>query len=224
MEEDDKKKSDFERVKAIMGRFDPALLSAALREMMIEADEAEEADVVKAKEAIKGAYDSIPEGKDKKSIVSKAVAELDSDIIEKEVKVIKEKLASVDKETILEAAKDFLDVTYLRDFPCIWSNIKPDCKYIIEKCKNVFIACGSSIFCIYPEGCSFFVCGPSIWDCHYHCLHQGIAKEPGFGIPLPDINPLIKEQLKEEIIQELLEKPELARAVKKMLKKIQDEK
>ena len=68
MDEDNKKRDNLERAKTIMGKFDPALLSAALSEMMLEAEEAEEADVAKAKKAIKGIYDSIPEGKDKKSI------------------------------------------------------------------------------------------------------------------------------------------------------------
>ncbi len=107
MEENDKKRETLEKAKAIMGKIDPALLSAALSEMMMEADKAEEADVAKIKKAIKGIYDSIPEGKDKTSLVSKAITELDSEIIEKEIKVIKGKLANIDKETIMEAAKDY---------------------------------------------------------------------------------------------------------------------
>jgi len=104
MEESNKKRDNLERAKTIMGKIDPELLTVALSEMMLEKDEAEEADVANAKEAIKGIYDSIPEGRDKKSILSKAITELDSDIIEKEVKAIKENLASIDKETIMEAA------------------------------------------------------------------------------------------------------------------------
>jgi hypothetical protein len=113
MEENDKKRDNLERAKTIMGKIDPALLSAALSEIMLEADEAEEADVTKVKKAIKGIYDSIPEGKDRKSILSKAITELNSDIIERDVKVIKENLASIDRETIMEAAKDYVDIRKL---------------------------------------------------------------------------------------------------------------
>jgi hypothetical protein len=217
MKEEDKKRDNLERAKTIMGKIDPALLSAALSEMMVEADEAEEADVAKVKEAIKGIYDKIPEGKDKKSIISKAFTELDSDIVEKEVRAIKENLASIDRETIMEAAKDYFDVKETIQLPwCKIYSIKPECKYIIRPCD--YFVCGICLSRI----CSVVLCG--------YCISSGGIACPrciSYGIPgKPDWveYPLIKEQLKEEIIQELLQRPELSRAMKKMLNKIQDEK
>jgi hypothetical protein len=212
MEEKDKKRDTLEKAKTIMGKIDPALLSAALSEMMVEADEAEEADVAKVKKAIKGIYDSIPEGKDKTSIVSKAIMELDSEIIKKEVKVIKENLASIDKETIMEAAKDYVDVQEI-------SNKTIFCSCALKFGISVQCACalkfGIGPFC--RRCVKFFI----IPDCACGIRYNvGPAREWGEW----EIYPQSKEQLTEEIIQEVLQSPELSRAMKNMLKKIQDEK
>jgi hypothetical protein len=234
MDEDDKKRGSLERAKTIMGKIDPALLSVALSEMMLEAEEAEEADVAKAKKAIKGIYDSIPEGKDKKSIISKAITELDSDIIEKEVKVIKENLASIDKQTIMEAAKDYVDIPEICRFSiyCIQYPVG-GCKLCISSaiCLEFLGGCDPAI-CAFPIGCKFAVCSTyplggckrciayNVFVCNYYCLKYAIYENP----QQVEIDPRIKEQIKEEIIQEVLQRPELSRAMKKMLKKIQDEK
>jgi len=246
MEESNKKRENLERAKTIMGKIDPALLTEALSEMMIEADEAEEADVAKAKKAIKGIYDSIPEGRDKKSILSKAITELDSDIIEKEVKVIKENLSGIDKETIMNAAKDY---GYLS-----WSF----CQYPVHACENHPVELcdicinGVSIqhglpchvdICAYPvRHCSaclpsisvkgsppgYGMCSYSVRLCYASfispCLNYCIHGIPTIPDPWQLEDPWIMEQLKEEIIQEVLQRPELSRAMKKMLKKIQEEK
>jgi hypothetical protein len=221
MEEKDKKMDKLENVKTIMGKIDPTLLSAALSEMMMEAAEAEDAEVAKVKKAIKGIYDSIPEGKDKTSIISKAITELDSEIIEKEVKIIKGKLAGIDKETIMEAAKEYVDIEVMAKPPfcgsCIIFAIKPQCssfclKYAIQTCLL-----GCVKYAIKPPcltGCIKYAI-PSC-DC-------GIQYVVGF-IPVWETNPGIIGQLKEEIIQEVIQRPELSRAMKNMLKKIQDEK
>jgi hypothetical protein len=269
MKEDDKKRDNLERAKIVMGKTDPALLSAVLSEIIMETDEAEEVEVAKVKKAIKGIYDSIPEGKDKKSIISKAFTELDSDIIEKEVKVIKENLASIDKETIMEAAKDYVNIQEIKS--CIYSlksAIACVCglKYYLFNCQscvnNVKCICGigssgsdiqmcicgigssgsniqSCICGIGSSGSDIQMCicgigssGSNIQSCFYGCIYYAI-KPPGcscgiqyeVGIPQKwETDPLIKGQLKEEIIQEVLQRPELSRAMKKMLKKIQDEK
>jgi hypothetical protein len=171
--------------------------------MMIEADEAEEADVAKVKKAIKGIYDSIPEGKDKTSIVSKAISELDSEIIEKEVKVIKGKLAGIDKETILEAAKDYVGIE-ARDYHL------PACEYAVSVERPPL-----HDICMVG-GCIKYM----VTKCIPGCLHKILYEVP----PEWEINPRIKEQLTEEIFQEIIQSPELSRAMKKMLKKIQDEK
>jgi hypothetical protein len=209
MEENAKKIDNLEKAKTIMGKIDPALLSAALSEMMIEADEAEEADVAKVKKAIKGIYDAIPEGKDKTSIVSKAITELDSEIIEKEVKVIKGKLANIDKETIMEAAKEYVGIEVITNLPycsvCIKVSIKPACLFGCIK-YDVTPPCYKCVNKVMP------LCFP--------CIHK-IMYQEDWEWP---INPLIKEQLTEETIQGVLQSPELSRAIKNMFKKIQAEK
>jgi hypothetical protein len=218
MEENAKKIDNLEKAKTIMGKIDPALLSAALSEMMMEADEAEEADVAKVKKAIKGIYDSIPEGKDKTSIVSKAITELDSEIIEKEVKVIKGRLASIDRVTIMEAAKDFVDIQEIK--ACI--------------CKSaVACVCALKYYINSPVKCACSISGGSdIAYCYKGCIGYFI-KPPGCSCGIQylvepyhewEMDPRIKGQLTEEIIQEVLQRPELPRAMKKMLKEIQDEK
>lgn len=218
MEDSNKKRDNLERAKTIMGKIDPSLLSAALSEMLTEADEAEEADVAKAKKAVKGIYDSIPEGRDKKSILSKAITELESEIIEKEVTAIKENFASIDKETIMEAAKDYIDIQPICNSPLahLACNEKYHIKLCIPGCitngiKPAQYLCNDDHAIYYcPNGCINSIC------LNYH-LKFGVEK-PG------EIDPRIKEQIKEEIIQEVLQRPELSRAMKKMLKKIQDEK
>jgi len=259
MEESNKKRDNLERAKTIMGKIDPALLSAALSEMMMEADNAEDADVAKVKEAIKGIYDSIPEGRDKESILSKAITELGSDIIAKEVKFIKENLASIDRETITEAAKDYVDFQNICAIHvggcklCINSAIcvtPVGCKLCINSAVCVSPV-GGCIQCINSAVCAFCishaVCAVCINSavcarCISHavcarcvsfavcavCVSHEILQCNSIGIDIPDpwelVDPQIKQQLKEEIIQEVLQRPELSRAMKNMLKKIQDEK
>jgi len=238
---EEKKRDNLERAKTIMGKIDPALLSAALSEMMMEADDAEESDVAKAKVAIKKIYDSIPEGKDKESILSKAITELGSDIIEKEVKVIKENLASLDRKTIMEAAKDYVDVQEIKSCIC---NLKSaiaiaSCTWCIKYYLPICQGCINDVKCWCGIGSSSSIqCACGIGSsgsniiCTYGCIGYPI-KPPGcscgvqyqVGIPQEwETDPLIKGQLREEIIQEVLQRPELSRAMKKMLKKIQDEK
>lgn len=232
MKEDDKEMENFERAKAIMGRIDPELLSAALREMIVEADDAEEAEVAKAKEAIKRICESIPEGKDKISIISKAITELDSDIQEKEVQSVKEKLEGIDNKTIMEAAKEYIDTQGLckmaiscnGSLPCTTFNVSCACslRAICHLCLHMAIVRPSQEFicnrclhmAVYPP------CPGSSITCQYNCLRHAISEYPMDWV----IDPLIIEQLKEEIIQELIQGPELPRAMKKMLKKIQEEK
>jgi hypothetical protein len=229
MEEKEKKIDKLENAKTIMGKIDPALLSAVLSEMMIEAEEEEDAEVARVKKAIKGIYESIPAGKDKTSIISKAITELDSEIVEKEVKAIKGKLASIDKETIMEAAKDFVDLKEIKVCICnLKSAISVTCgcslKYSLYPCQ----VCVNSI----PVTCACLIAGgPDIAYCSKGCIGY-LIKPPGCNCGIQyiigpyyewEMDPLIKGQLKEEIIQEVLQKPELSRAMKKMLKKIQDE-
>jgi hypothetical protein len=222
MEEKEKKMDKLENAKTIMGKIDPALLSAALSDMMMEAAGAEDAEVAKVKKAIKGIYDSIPEGKDKTSIISKAITELDSEIIAKEVKIIKGKLASIDKETIMEAAKEYVDVVVLANPPfcsnCIIFAIKP-------QCSSVCLKYALQTTCWF--GCVKYAIKP---QCSSSCIKY-VIQSCSCGIqylvgPIPgwETNPVIMGQLKEEIIQEVIQRPELSRAMKNMLKKIQDEK
>jgi len=71
MEDSNEKRDNRERAKTIMGKIDPALLSAALSEMMVMEEESEDSEVARVKEAIKEIYDSIPEDRDKKTYYRK---------------------------------------------------------------------------------------------------------------------------------------------------------
>jgi hypothetical protein len=205
-----------QRAKNIMGKVDPALLSTALSGILREADEAEEADVAKAKRAIENIYNSIPEDKDRTSIVSKAIRELDADISKKEVKAIMGDLAGIDKKTIMEAAKDYLDIV-----PHM------SCVFLIDICKTDIGICGKHRIGICPiQICSTAFLGIPP-ECHHHCLHYGLIIPDWRKWIIPDWddpNPWAKEQFMKEIIQELLERPELSRAMRKMLKEISREK
>ena len=218
MKENDKKLRDAEKAREVISKIDPKLLSAALSEIMIETDEAEEPDVERAKKSLKEIYDSIPEGKDKASIMSKAIAELDADTTAREVKVVKEKLANIDKETLIDAAKDYIDVDAICIYPVGGCWKYQVCSiYSIGDCWKYPVC---SIYSI--NGCwKYQVCVIRVWDppCHF-CLRV-IYDRP----EIPDWEPYagVKEKLKAEIIQELLQSPEINRAMKKMLTKIKNE-
>jgi hypothetical protein len=234
MEDSDKKRDNLERAKTIMGKIDPALLSAALSEMMVMEEESEDSEVARVKEAIRGIYDSIPEDRDKKTILSKAITELNSDIIGKEVQDIKENLAGIDRQTIIDAAKEYVDIQSLHKYhfchhaicmsplgSCVL-RLNPCSDYCVVSVKPVF-PCNSGIeFCISPV--------KKIPSCVYYQICNGGC--PLFGInsgctvsisDIPGVS-VIDPQIREGIIQEVLQRPELSRAVEKMLKKIQDEK
>lgn len=210
MDEKNEKRGSLERAKEIMQMIDPALLSAALNEIMLDADEAEEDEAARIKGAIREIYDSIPEGKNKASIVSKAIKELDSDILEREISTIKESLAEIDMETIMQAAKDFIDI----------DNLSISCQLYLIGCKYYIIKpCAVCItYKVNPcLNCIKYI----IFPCKHYCLKYAIYEYPKDWL---EIDPPIKEQLKEEIIQEVLQRPELSRAMNKMIRKIQDKK
>jgi len=143
-----KEKDNLEKAREIMGKIDPELLPSAIRELMIEVDEAEEPDVEETKKALKKVYDSIPEGKDKASIMSKAIYELDNEIVTKEIEEVKGKLAGFGKETLVQGAKEYIDISVLMNCPdsqiwkcppvcklCVNSLPKPNClSYCINRC------------------------------------------------------------------------------------------
>ncbi len=225
----EKQRANLDRAKTIMGKIDPALLSSVLHELVVEADEAEGPEVAKIKASIKKIYDSIPEGKNKTSIISKAIAELNSDITEKEIKAIKVQLAGFDKETIWEAAKDFVDIQKF----CTYSIFCSHCvNYYVMQCQVCVKHAVPCLNCL-SSAVHCLKCVTYMINCPNHCLSHGIPTIPDWrdwenpwkGNPLmDDPAPILKEQLKAEIIQELLKNPELSRAMKKMLQKIGEEK
>jgi len=82
--------------------------------------------------------------------------------------------------------------------------------------------CQSGIGCLNPEtkipSCVYYqICngGCPLFGISYGCT-ASISDIPGVSV--------IDPQIREGIIQEVLQRPELSRAVEKMLKKIQDEK
>ncbi len=214
MTEEDVVISDIEKAKIVMGKVDPVLLSAALSEMMIEADKAEEADdVARVKKAIKGVYDSIPEGKDKASIMSKAIAEFDADVVDKEIAIIKEKLAGIALETLMDAATNYVGGRGIIHDP--------------KKLRSYFTC---AIYRVYGDSCTSNVCkgsdlvlGDPYILCKSDCILFGLKAgcvtlikgeeycAAGIGIDF-DL-----DVLEERITQNVIQRPELSRALKKMV-------
>jgi len=221
MTEEDVVISDIEKAKIVMGKVDPVLLSAALSEMMIEADKAEEADdVARVKKAIKSVYDSIPEGKDKASIMSKAIAEFDADVVDKEIAIIKEKLAGIALETLMDAATNYVggkgilsDPSKLGSyFTCSMFRVQGYGSICSRQIVDLTPRCGLPLWCDKRQIVDLTTkCDASLW-CG-RCLYDiyDTCPAPVGGI---DLDPNLLEEF---VIPRVIQSPQLSRAVKKMV-------
>jgi hypothetical protein len=160
-EDDTMAKKDVEKAKKIIERFDPALVAVAMQEMDVKA-----IDVKRAKEKIRKVYDSIPTKpqQDKMKVLSKAVAEVELELVQKEIENVKVALREFDRAVLVEAAKDYvIDATSICWFPiciCPEGGCPPriGCLFPEGGCppniRCVFPegGCPPNIRCIYPEG------------------------------------------------------------------------
>lgn len=132
------KKNDIERAKEIIKKFDPSLVITAVHQMGIKNE-----DFKKAKEALEKVYNSIgTESQYNLSVLKKASAQLEMEVITKEIEYIKNELSTVGKNAVTEAIKDIYDI-------------------VLESCVTAVCICPENkctffIVCRYPEGCGVY--------------------------------------------------------------------
>lgn len=212
-------KKDVEKAKEIIKQFDPALLMRAMQEIDTKVEEE------KAKDGIRKVYESIPDAKKRGEILSKAVAELEMELIDKEVMNVRASIEKIDKEVLQEAAKDYFEAIDVKE-GCICIN--PEFCYYPLYCEGYHIHCnGYHIYCRSREECRISLCGYSICGysicgyriCGHHLFEQ--CKSIGMIPDIPDI-PVDwwKKVITEGAIKEILESPELPKAMEKMIKEM----
>lgn len=98
-------KKDIEQARKAMERFDPVVVSAAIRGMDLH-----RRDIERAKEGIAKAYESVgAESPAKKmEILSRAMTETSAEMLKKEVDAVKDALKGIDPGAILEVAEEVI--------------------------------------------------------------------------------------------------------------------
>jgi hypothetical protein len=95
---------EVQKVKEVMRRFDSSLVAAAIQELDIE-----ESEYAKVKESVKQVYTRIDaEPELALNAMKRAQAELENEVIFAEVNRVKEALARFDRNTVLEAAAEYI--------------------------------------------------------------------------------------------------------------------
>ncbi|KAF5433296.1 hypothetical protein C5S36_06750 [Candidatus Methanophagaceae archaeon] len=189
-------KKEVERAKEIIKNFDPALVMRAMQEIDTKVE-----DVEKAKDGIRKVYESIPDTKMRAEILSKAVTELEMEVIDKEVKNVRTSIEKFDKEVLLEAAKDYLEASGIATM-CMYlvtECIGPEGKYYdLSRSKPPHL-CEYSLLCKYPE---------------YLCT---IALNCGSLLHPVEEDWRWRKVMTEGLVKEVLGSPELPRAMEKMI-------
>ncbi len=222
---------DVELVKEKIKKLDPALVMLAMQEMDIKSDEVE-----KAKKGIREVYESISDTEKKPEILSKALAELEPEIIDKEIKNVRAMLEDIDKDVLLKATRDLETAASAQ--LCIKYLIGCGYRIICLRCIRYSIICldycvGHSIICLdcvghsiicrsyriicgYYVGCGYRIICPSYEvGCH---ASIGCGFEIAFEPPSP--GETVTREVKEETVKELVKSPELSKAIMKMIKEM----
>ncbi len=182
---------DVKLVKEKIKKLDPALVMLAMQEMDIKTDEVE-----KVKEGIRGVYESISDTEKKPEILSKALAELEPEIIDKEIKNVKAILENIDKDVLLKATRDLetaasaqLCIKYL--IGCGYRIICPSYEIICTRCVGYRIICldcvGYRIICSsYEIRCGYRIICPSYEvGCGYRIICPSYEVGCGYRIICP---------------------------------------
>lgn len=203
-----------QRVKEIIKKFDPALVAMAVQEKDINSE-----DVEKAKKDIIKIYESISERKDRIGILSKALEEINAELINKEVNKVKAALKDFDKDTLIEAMKDL----GMQDVEaCLRHSIR-----ICPLCISHQIPC---LFCIsYRIPCLFCISHPI--ECHrcimyriihpcngYHIVSRGC--ESSIAVEVDPGSIVVDPAELEDIAKGIIESKEMSRAIKKMIREM----
>jgi hypothetical protein len=186
-EENNMEGKNVESVKEIIKKFDPELVIRAIQERDIKA-----ADVEKVKMEIKKAYDSLGDkSQDQKiKVFNKASAEIELDLINKEIERTKDAIKDIDKEVLLEAVKDFLDIGEI-DICFYPVCICPEGGCLRKLCPFPLGGCGIRL-CPFPLGgclrklCPFPLGGCGIKICAFPIGGCGIRIDCGYRIDYPD--------------------------------------
>ena len=191
-------KKEVERAKEIIKNFDPALVMRAMQEIDTKVE-----DVEKAKDGIRKVYESIPDTKMRAEILSKAVTELEMEVIDKEVKNVRTSIEKFDKEVLLEAAKDYLEASGVATMCMYPECICPEGKYYDLSRSKLPHLCKYPEYhlCKYPE---FYPCINDLKGCGPFTIHP---VEMDWG----------RKVMTEGLVKEVLGSPELPRAMEKMI-------
>ena len=201
-------KRDVEKAKEILKKFDPALVMMAIQDADTKVD-----DVEKAKDGIRKVYESIPDTEKRSEILSKAVTEVETEVIDKEVKNVRVAIEDIAKDVLVEAAVD-LEVIDPAHRICHHYHI--GCYRYLIGCYHYHVGCYR-----YLIGCHHYHIG-----CRYSIMYEckaliGFEHECSAMLGLEMAVPpeeYITHPLKEELVNEVLTSPELSRAMEKMIK------
>ncbi len=201
-------KRDVEKAKEILKKFDPALVMMAIQDADTKVD-----DVEKAKDGIRKVYESIPDTEKRSEILSKAVTEVETEVIDKEVKNVRVAIEGIAKDVLVEAAVD-LEVIDPAHRICHHYHI--GCYRYLIGCYHYHVGCYR-----YLIGCHHYHIG-----CRYSIMYEckaliGFEHECSAMLGLEmEVPPeeYITHPLKEELVNEVLTSPKLSRAMEKMIK------
>lgn len=128
---------DITKAKELIKKFDPILITLAMQEIDIKAE-----DIEKAANGIKNIYESISETENKEKVLLEAIAVVNAEILKKEINKITNALKDFDKKVIVKAAKEYLELQGLSLY----------CDHVICRCPEGGCR-GFMISCLHPEVC-----------------------------------------------------------------------
>jgi hypothetical protein len=241
---------DLTSKKEAIKKFDPALTMIAVNELLqtkkTEQASVEKEDVEKVKPKIKEVFSSLPESKDRAAIISKALYEVNSEIITEEIKKIKTSLSSLDQKELMEIAKELATST-----PECTSCLLPelgcgDCiHYFVVACTPQYCVGQNIIQCsacitypiIHCTACiTYSICSNCVshrvcsvlLNCQTYkiycnvCIRYAILVQGAQAEPILDEAQKLNAQeidstMKEKIVDAVVEDPKLSKAVRKLI-------
>lgn len=135
-------KRDVERAKRRMKRYDPQLVMMALQDIDVS-----KADVEKAKTSISKAYAAVKAKapQEKMKVLSQAMAEVNMEVIQKEIETVRASLKEFDRETLTVAVSEAFEIDpAFCIFPiciCPEGGRPPDCQWFFKICHYFLGGC-----------------------------------------------------------------------------------
>jgi hypothetical protein len=230
---------DLEKKKNMIKKFDPALAAVVVKELII-AKRIEKADVDKAKMKIKEIYTSLPATKDRAEIVSRALDEVNSEVVAEELQKIKSELADLDKDELIEISKE-LSTAAPECTTCLLPELGcGDCiHHFIVACTSAHCVGYNVIYCpvcitysvVCPACVTYAICTECVSyrvtpPCRLRCIrylvgcsvcltHQIVIQG---SLEVPElIEPQINSIMKEKIVEAVVDDPRLSKAMRKLI-------